>query len=177
MLKYILQNVDLIPQEDMRTCWLASIKMLRKWEQDRKPTPNLGELIMQISVNVTADWLALKSAPSGLNKSFIEKLAQFYKMNGRLYAHTPKKLEIERLLQLAGPLWYAGKLNGYRGNAATAGGPGGHVIVLTGLVETGDGKTMVSINDPWAPGIGSKEVLEFDQLTTQLQCWGLIHPK
>jgi Papain-like cysteine protease AvrRpt2 len=150
----VIYRIPLIPQDGPRTCWHAAAQMLVAFLRGRLvATTQVGLDQPAAALAVAEDYFSL--LPQGACE-----LARHNNLRMKFVSPTPEVLE--RLLLQFGPLWYGGRLEGYRGMTEKA-----HVVVITGLrrEEKGD---EITVNDPWPPGKGARLSFEYNDFFSTL---------
>lgn len=152
----VVYHVPLVPQCGTLTCWYAAAQMIIRWNRRHwRGNPRAGADI---------DTFATTSAVCGSNvyinlitPGAVVSFARTANLRTVYRSLTPEALA--QLLNECGPLWYGGRLRGYRSVTR-----GAHVIVITGI--NGDA---VYINDPAPPNIGAQLTYDHATLFQQLQ--------
>lgn len=157
----VIYRVPLVPQCGTLTCWYAAAQMITRWNRRHlRGNPRAGADI---------DTSAVTSTVCGgniyinlLTPGAVATFARGANLRTTYQSLTPDGLA--QLLNTCGPLWYGGRVRGYRGVNR-----GAHVVVITGI-----NNDAVYINDPFPPNIGGQFTMDHTTLFQQLQSDGSI---
>jgi ABC-type bacteriocin/lantibiotic exporter with double-glycine peptidase domain len=130
----IQYSVPLIPQPNDTSCWAAAMAMVVSYRRRQSISPQRIASAVSMSLDSCYGWNVIYDAARYWQLSPIQSAS--YTGEGWL-----------RLLKAAGPLWLV-----------EIGAPS-HAVVLTG----GDGSSF-SLNNPWPPRRGNREVKSLAQL-------------
>jgi hypothetical protein len=152
----VVYNVPLIPQCGTLTCWYAAAQMVVRWNR-RHPRGNRRAGADIDSAAVTAAVCGGNIYINLLTPSAVATFARSANLQATYQSVTSTGLA--QLLTTYGPLWYGGKVRGYRGVTR-----GAHVVVITG--SDGDA---VYINDPAPSGVGGQFTYRAQDLFQDIQ--------
>jgi hypothetical protein len=154
-------NVPLVAQIGTNTCWYACAQMLLSWRSQQYG--RAGAPIMDNAVDEAAHKLNERLDPGFFEAFFVQTLHMQLE-------HAPLGREnVVVWLRRYGPLIYSGRYNGYRGLAGWV----GHAVVITGA-EINNLAASVGINDPGPHKIGSRLVMNLDELARTLPFAGPV---
>ena len=157
----VVYNVPLVPQCGTLTCWYAAAQMIVRWNRQHWQ----GRQGAGADIDSSAVTNHVCQANTYINLATPGAVATFARhANLRTTYLSVSADGLARLLTVYGPLWYGGRVRGYRGVNT-----GSHVIVITGINEDG-----VYINDPYPPGVGARFSIGISDLFQQLQAIGSV---
>lgn len=152
----VVYNVPLIPQCGTLTCWYAAAQMVVRWNRLHwRGRPSAGADIDTPAVTGTV--CGSNTFINLLTPNAVATFAQAANLRATYQSVTPAGLA--GLLNQYGPLWYGGRVRGYRGITT-----GAHVVVITGC----DGDA-VYINDPAPQNVGAQFTYDAQTLFQQLR--------
>jgi hypothetical protein len=152
----VFYRVPLIPQETNHSCWHACAQMLVRFRLGRNGAFTPGE--PDVGRPEAASIVGREE--SGMLPQGACALAR--QNNFRMEFVSPTPDGLEGLLRRFGPLWYGGRIKGYRGMTEQA-----HVVVVTGMRREQIGDEIV-VNDPWPPRKGARLSFEYDDFFSKL---------